>query len=80
MSEVRVRNLESWVVTHLRDQAKRNGRSLEAELRDLLRREAARPKHELATDLDRMRGELLETYGPFSDSVADIRADRDARG
>lgn len=80
MSEVRVRNLDSWIVAQLRDQARRNGRSLEAELRDLLRREATRPKQELAADLERMRSELQARYGMVSDSAADIREDRDRRG
>jgi plasmid stability protein len=80
MSEVRVRNLDEWVVTELRARARRNGRSLEAELRELLRREAMRPKHELADDLHRMQNELRRKYGTFSDSAALIREDRDSRG
>ncbi len=78
MSEVRVRNVDEWVAAELR--ARHNGRSLEAELREVLRQEALRPKQELAADLGRLRAELAVKYGPFSDSAAPIREDRNARG
>src|SRR5262249_13694876 len=70
MVDLRIRRLDDWVAAELRARARRNGRSLEAELRDLLRQEALRPKQELADRLRRLRAELREKYGTFSDSAA----------
>jgi plasmid stability protein len=80
MTEVRVRNVDNWIVESLRLRAKANGKSLEAALRELLREEAMRPKRELRNELHRMRDVLSEKYGSFSDSATLIREDRDSRG
>lgn len=80
MTDVRVRNLEPWVVDSLRTRARANGHSLEGELRELLRREALRPKEELADEFRRMRDELKGKHGTFTDSAAVIREMRDERG
>ncbi len=80
MSELRVRNLEDWVVEAFRSRARRNGRSMEAELRDVLKREAMRPKQEMAAELRALQEQLRAKYGTFSDSAELIREDRDARG
>lgn len=80
MTEVRIRNVDEWVVESLRHRARANGQSLEGALRDLLRQEAMRPKLELAQRLRQMRGELHQKYGTFSDSTALLREERDARG
>jgi plasmid stability protein len=80
MAEVRVRNLEDWVVGEFRARAKLHGNSLEGELRDVLSREATRTKQELRAELIQMRDELRTKYGTFSDSAELIREDRDARG
>lgn len=80
MSEVRIRNVDPWVVESLKLRARAHGNSLEGELRDLLRQEAMRPKEELADELRRMRDELRAKYGIFSDSAAVIREMRDERG
>ena len=64
----------------LRHPAPENGLTLEGTLREMLRNEAMRSKLELAEELRRMRGQLREEYGTFSDSAALIREDRDARG
>ncbi len=73
MTVVRIRNVEGWVVESLRARARSNGRSLESELRELLREEAMRPEKELAGKLRRMRGEMREKHGTLSDSVALLR-------
>jgi plasmid stability protein len=78
--EVRIRNVDNWVVESLRLRARAHGNSLERELREVLRVEAMRPKAELADELRRMRGKLRDKYGSFSDSAAIIREERDARG
>ena len=65
MTDVRVRNLEAWVVNSLRTRARANGRSLEGELRELLRQEALRPKEELAEELRHMRRTAGEARHPL---------------
>jgi antitoxin FitA len=80
MTDVRIRNVDPWVVESLRLRAREHGNSLEGELREMLRQEAMRPKRELAEEMNRMRGELRQKYGTFSDSAALIREDRDQRG
>ena len=80
MTDVRVRNLDEWVVDALRTRACANRRSLEGELRELLRQEALRPKQELADELHTMLDELRHPPRPFSDSAAIIREMRDERG
>jgi antitoxin FitA len=80
MTDVRVRDVDDWVVESLRLRARANKRSLEGELRELLRREALRPKEELADEFRRMRDELKEKHGTFTDSAAVIREMRDERG
>jgi antitoxin FitA len=80
MTELRIRNVDEWVVEALRLEARSNGKSLEEALRELLSKEAMRRKQALADELREMRGELKKKYGTFTDSAALIREDRDARG
>lgn len=80
MAEVRVRNLDDEVVGAFKDRAKRRGHSLEAELRELLTREAFRPRQELADQLDAFSESLAVKYGTLPDSVPSIRDERDRRG
>ena len=78
MASITVRNLDESVKKRLRRQAAENGRSLEAEVRDILNRSAgsgplsAQPKTGL--DLVRPLIEFRERYGgvelePFPDEV-----------
>jgi plasmid stability protein len=80
MADVRVRNVEDWVVAELRARAKRHGKSLEGELREALREEVLRPKREAAAELRALREEMQGKYGLMSDSTVGIREDRDRRG
>ena len=81
MSEVRVRELEPWVVEFLRDQSHHAGyNSLEAYLRDRLREEAMRTRLEWAAKLEARQDEFRQKYGVLSDSAELIRQDRDERG
>ncbi|MCI0459642.1 MAG: hypothetical protein L0Z62_22050 [Gemmataceae bacterium] len=80
MAEVRVRNLEPWVVEFLRDQARHAGCSLEGFLRQHLREEAMRTRKEWADRLRGRRDELFQKYGLFSDSAELIRQEREERG
>jgi hypothetical protein len=80
MSEIRVRNLEPWVVEMLRDQAQHAGCSLEGFLRERLREEAMRKRLEWAARLKARQDEFRRKYGVLSDSAELIRQDRDERG
>jgi hypothetical protein len=81
MSEIRVRNLEPWVVEFLRDQAQHAGYdSLAGFLRERLRDEALRTRREWAAKLKARQDEFRQKYGVLSDSAALIRQDRDERG
>jgi plasmid stability protein len=80
MTEVRIRNVDDWVVELHRNRARREGRSLESELREILTDAALAKKRQLADELRAQLAELRGKYGTFSDSTALIREDRDARG
>lgn len=76
MAQVLVRQLDPDTVQRLKARAKRNHRSLQAELRDILER-AASPAHgdwkQALAELDRM----FESR-EFSDSTPLIREDRES--
>lgn len=80
MADLKIRKLDDWVVEHFRSRAKQAGHSLEEELRRELTESALRARREFAQDSRRMRQELRDKYGVFSDSAELIREDRDARG
>ncbi|RYG45380.1 Arc family DNA-binding protein [bacterium] len=67
MAQVLVRQLDDDVVARLKERAKSNGRSLEAEIRTILREATADPIEEL----QRIRESLLNRR--FSDSSDIIR-------
>src|SRR4051812_15784178 len=51
MKELRIRNVDDWVVEWHRTQAKRDGKSLECELREILTASALASKRALADEL-----------------------------
>ena len=75
-AQVTVRNLDTAVVAGLKHRAKRNGVSLEQELRTLLTRVARPGRSELLAEADRIRA---MTPGELADSLSLLRADRDNR-
>jgi plasmid stability protein len=77
MTEVRVRNMEEWVVQALRARARGKGRSLEAELREVLLAEAMRSRLEFAQRAKERMHQLNDQYGVMSDSTPFIRELRD---
>jgi len=79
MPELRVRNMDDWVIVELKAQARSHGRSLEAELRERLRELALRPRREMADRAARFRDAIAREHGLLPDSAASIREDRDAR-
>ena len=76
VSQVVVRNLDARVVVELKQRARRNGRSLEQELRVILARAARPGRRELIAEADRIRA---MTAGPLEDSVSLLRQARDNR-
>ena len=75
-SQVVVRKLDSEVVAELKLRARRNGHSLEQELRVILTRAARPRRRELIAEADRIRA---MTVGPLEDSVSLVRQARDNR-
>jgi plasmid stability protein len=80
MTEVRVRNVEDWVVEWHRHQAKVDGKTLESELRQVLTDAALAKKRAIADEMRAGLEELRTKYGTFSESAQIIREDRDSRG
>jgi plasmid stability protein len=80
MTEVRIRNVEEWVVEFHRQQAKRDGRTLEGELRDLLKKAALERKQAVAEEIRADLEEMRTKYGVFPSSTAAIREERERRG
>jgi plasmid stability protein len=80
MVDLRIRRLDEWIAEALRARARRNGHSLEEELRRTLRSDVVREKQAFA-ERARVRLEKLRAkYGTFSDSAALIREERDSWG
>ncbi len=76
MATVTIRNLDDAVVKRLKYQAKQNGRSLEAEVRELLKQAADRKTiEELLAIADRIAA-MTPTDRPQTDSVELLREDR----
>jgi plasmid stability protein len=80
MTDVRIRNVDDWIVEWHRHQAKRKGRSLENELRQVITDAALAKKHAIAQEMRAGLDELRSKYGLMSDSTVGIREDRDRRG
>lgn len=77
MANVLVRDLDDGVLKQLKAAAKAHGRSLQAEIHDVLRRAST---HNLA-ETRRLSTQWLKRlrHSPQSDSALTIREDRDAR-
>lgn len=80
MSELRVRNMDGWVIAELKAQARASGKSLEESLREHLRTLALRPRQQMAERARSLREAIAQECGVLPDSAASIREDRDARG
>ena len=76
MATVTIRNLDGEIVERLKYKAKQNGRSLEAEVRELLKQAADRKTtEELLAIADRIAAMTPDI--PQTDSAELIREDRD---
>ena len=80
MGELRVRNIDDAVIAEWRARARRRGRSVAEEVRDLLTDEALRPRREAVAELKRLQDAMRARHGELPDSAPGIRAERDARG
>jgi plasmid stability protein len=77
MAQLIVRNLDERVVSSLKFKAELHGRSLEQELREILKRAAELTAEEKLALVDRIAGKQKR---PLEDDSADlIREDRDSR-
>ena len=80
MAQVLVRNLDDEVVERIKRRAERNGRSLEAELRDILATEAYRDRKAEALEELRAIRARSRPWQPGEPTAAEmIREDRDSR-
>jgi plasmid stability protein len=80
VAELRIRNIDDWVVATFRSRARRRGHSLTDELKDALREAALLPKRQMAAEHKELLDRLKKKYGTFSDSAQLIRDMRDERG
>ena len=80
MGEIRVRNVDDQVIPELRDRARRHGRSVNAEVRDLLAGEMMRPRREAVAELRSLQEAIRAKRGELPDSAPGIRVERDGRG
>ncbi|MYL06686.1 MAG: hypothetical protein F4012_07715 [Gemmatimonadales bacterium] len=76
MGNLTVRNLDDSVIERLKAQARENGRSLEGEIRHVLKREVSKPRR--AAQFFARAAELAATTvgTPQTDSTVLIREDR----
>lgn len=77
MAQMLIRNLSDEAVGHIKRRAQGNGRSAEAEARDILEREAQAAKAEWWRKISEIR-KLTEGKN-LGDSTGLIREDRDSR-
>ncbi|GMV82464.1 MAG: hypothetical protein AMXMBFR7_36480 [Planctomycetota bacterium] len=74
MSDILIRGLDTQTVKRLKTRAKRNGRSLQSEVKQLLERAADKPMAEV---LDAARDWRVKLGKRFDDSASSLRRDRD---
>lgn len=77
MGELRVRNVDDYVVMEFKERAARHGRSVESELREHLTAEAIRPRLEIARDLERLSAHIKAECDDLPNSTRLIREERD---
>ena len=78
MPELRIRNVEPWIVEVYRDKARKHGLTMEREIRDTLARLAVQEMTDFLTELRQARTHQREKYGVLADSTPAMLADREA--
>ena len=76
MATLTIRRLDDAVYEALKERARSNGRSLEAEAREILKQKAS-PRDALVERLLAFHREVAQRHGVFSDSTPIIRQMRD---
>lgn len=79
MTELRIRNVDEWIVDIHRHNAKRNGVSLESEIKRILSDAAFAKRQATAKKLESHRNQMRDKYGEFPSSVGFIRDLREGR-
>ena len=77
MAELRIRDVNEFVVCELKERAKREGISLGTFVRELLSREATRPRQALLERLQDRHEAFRREHGLLPDSTPDICDERD---
>lgn len=77
MATLTIRRLDDEVHARLRNQARANKRSLEAEVRDILESQVPAPI-DIVGNLRAFQAEMIAKHGVLPDSLPLLRADRDA--
>ena len=77
MATLTIRRLDDEVHARLRERARANKRSLEAEVRTILENQAGQVV-DLVDDLLEFHSEMIRKHGVLPDSLPLIRAQRDA--
>jgi plasmid stability protein len=77
MTDILVRNVERKVLEQLKQRARSNGRSLQQELREIVRQAAGYGTLDALALADRTRREIARRFPEQTDSVELIREDRD---
>ncbi|MCA9185516.1 MAG: hypothetical protein R3E01_36525 [Pirellulaceae bacterium] len=80
MAQIKVRDLDDWVVHVLRDNAISAGHSLEQHLRDILKATALADQKRFAEEQRRHLAEFKDQHGELTDSSVGIREDRESNG
>ncbi len=80
MAQIKVRELDDWIVNVLRDQAINSGQSLEQHLRQLLRTVALDDQLRFAKEQAVFLDDFNEKFGTLRDSTEGIREDRVLNG
>lgn len=82
-ANIKVRNLEPWVVPVLLQQAEQAGhKSLEGFVRQLLQEQALRPQNDISKEVQEHLKKMTDRYGLFPDGfteelVRDIREEQE---
>lgn len=80
MAQIKVRELDDWIVSVLRENATLEGSSLEQYLRDILKEAALKHQHKFAQEQLEHLSDFEAKHGVLTDSTLGIREDRELRG
>jgi plasmid stability protein len=78
MAELRIRNVEDWVVEQHRFNARKKGITLGDELKRVLVETAMAQRGKMANEITKNLEKMRNKYGTFPSSVKDIREYRES--